>query len=557
MPWTVSDVDSHKKGLTPAQKSKWVAIANGVLKQCQKDGGSDCEGKAIRIANSKFSEPSMENINDLIEADVILDEEGEDELLATKDTDKPGGSNAGKYKPSEGPFCGPSGGAPRGTYPVGTRKRAKAAIAYARNAPNPAGIKKCVCRHWPDLPSCAKRNKQGEEDIPLMTTKSVPVEALKFAGGAGSVEIEKKEGGAEKQLRIVAYSGGIIEKHWYWGNLAIDLGGLKFPKKSYPVLEEHDRTRKIAFIPKPEVKDNKLIAEDGTFVDTEASREFQALSASGFPYQASIYAIPTVIEQVSEKATVNVNGFTLKGPGSVWRQAEFKEVSVCVFGHDSNTESRAFTDVNGKLELSWENYVDETMATSYGTTTERKEVKRMTLEEMKKDDPEGHKALLAEAMEAAKVELQKQHDSEKSELKGQITALSTKVNDLEKKDAIREEKERIMSNEIGAKAIWSEKLAASELSIPAKNRLPKHLSFKDFLKDDGYLDTDAFAKAVEEEIKYWEKEVGATDKVMGTGALGKDVGQGGADKAKEEEEDRKWIEHMNKLASRGAVQNQA
>lgn len=73
---------------------------------------------------------------------------------AKKPQDRPGGSNVGKYK--KGPFCGPSGGAPAGSYPVNTAKRAKAALAYARHAPNPGGIKKCVCKHYPSLPSCGK-----------------------------------------------------------------------------------------------------------------------------------------------------------------------------------------------------------------------------------------------------------------------------------------------------------------------------------------------------------------------------------------------------------------
>jgi len=89
--------------------------------------------------------------------------EGEDEKLKDAKKKNPkgrsGGSNAGKYSKSEGPFCGPSGGAPKGTYPVGTRKRARAALSYARHAPNPDGIRKCVCRHWPDLPSCKKKKK--------------------------------------------------------------------------------------------------------------------------------------------------------------------------------------------------------------------------------------------------------------------------------------------------------------------------------------------------------------------------------------------------------------
>jgi len=54
MPWTVNDVDKHRKGLTKAQKKKWVRIANGSLKTCLAENGKDCEGLAVRIANSHF-----------------------------------------------------------------------------------------------------------------------------------------------------------------------------------------------------------------------------------------------------------------------------------------------------------------------------------------------------------------------------------------------------------------------------------------------------------------------------------------------------------------------
>tara|TARA_R110000772_G_scaffold10532_2_gene33534 strand:+ start:1279 stop:1536 length:258 start_codon:yes stop_codon:yes gene_type:complete len=69
----------------------------------------------------------------------------------TKDDEKPGSSNAGKYDSSEGPFCGPSGGAAKGTYPVGSIERGRAALSYSKNAPNPMGIKSCVYKKWPTL----------------------------------------------------------------------------------------------------------------------------------------------------------------------------------------------------------------------------------------------------------------------------------------------------------------------------------------------------------------------------------------------------------------------
>lgn len=64
-----------------------------------------------------------------------------------------GGSNVGRYKGVK-KFAGPSGGAPKGSFPINTRKRARAALAYARNAPDPAGIRKAVCKAYPDFGTC-------------------------------------------------------------------------------------------------------------------------------------------------------------------------------------------------------------------------------------------------------------------------------------------------------------------------------------------------------------------------------------------------------------------
>ena len=68
---------------------------------------------------------------------------GKEEKLSKK----PGSSNVGKYKNvKKGSFCGPSGGAAPGTYPVNSKKRYSAALSYAHNAPNPSGIRACVKR---------------------------------------------------------------------------------------------------------------------------------------------------------------------------------------------------------------------------------------------------------------------------------------------------------------------------------------------------------------------------------------------------------------------------
>lgn len=73
---------------------------------------------------------------------------------------KPGGSSVGEYKNvSKKDFAGPAGGAPKGSYPINTEKRAKAALSYARHAPNPEGIKRAVYKKYPGL---KKRHEERE-----------------------------------------------------------------------------------------------------------------------------------------------------------------------------------------------------------------------------------------------------------------------------------------------------------------------------------------------------------------------------------------------------------
>lgn len=65
MPWTVKDVEEHKKGLSDSQKKKWVRIANGALASYKQKGKEEkeCAASAIRIANSMVSNVSIPDYN--------------------------------------------------------------------------------------------------------------------------------------------------------------------------------------------------------------------------------------------------------------------------------------------------------------------------------------------------------------------------------------------------------------------------------------------------------------------------------------------------------------
>jgi hypothetical protein len=154
--------------------------------------------------------------------------------------------------------------------------------------------------------------------------------------------VEDAKAGKSENFRIIGYSGQIIPNHWFWGNLAFDLSGLSFAKTKTPVLDEHFTAKRLGFAEKQEITDKVYI--EGKFLGNPNAQEIKNDMLSGFPMEASLYVPPSVVEYVMEGASVQVNGQTLNGPGAVFRKAKIKEVSICVFGADSNTNSAAFAD---------------------------------------------------------------------------------------------------------------------------------------------------------------------------------------------------------------------
>lgn len=83
MPFTISDVEKHKKGLSDSQKRQWVEIANSVLNKCISDGGteSSCDGSAIRQANGAVNN----NMEFIIQSSQLKSYSIRDEVHQDKD----------------------------------------------------------------------------------------------------------------------------------------------------------------------------------------------------------------------------------------------------------------------------------------------------------------------------------------------------------------------------------------------------------------------------------------------------------------------------------------
>lgn len=224
------------------------------------------------------------------------------------------------------------------------------------------GYKQTSTKHCNDLkcPKCGGQMRRVERPGPGQDKNTAPLNACVFDEGC---EVSFAEAGDEQQagrFRIVAYSGGIIPNHWLWGNIAIDLAGLKFEKKKTAVLEEHFSANRIGFTTKQEIADQ--VAIEGKFLSNPKAQEIRNDLKDGFPMQASIYVPPALIEHVREGEYAEVNGRKLKGPGTVLRKAIIREVSMCALGADSHTQSKTFAD--GKQEIQFsvlerENIMDE------------------------------------------------------------------------------------------------------------------------------------------------------------------------------------------------------
>jgi len=161
------------------------------------------------------------------------------------------------------------------------------------------------------------------------------------------------------------------------------------------------------------------------------------------------------------------------------------------------------------------------------TKSMKKGVKHMdiTLEDLKKENPEIVKALASEASAPLLAQIDKMKadqsylvemvgalDGENSSLKASNTETSTRILALEKSDSIRRENE-IRSS---ADAIFNTKLEASGIREELFPKVKKQITYTSYVKD-GAFDAKAFSDAVDEEIKDWVGADGQVKTIIGYG----------------------------------------
>lgn len=152
---------------------------------------------------------------------------------------------------------------------------------------------------------------------------------------------------APATFHIVANTGGRMS--FPYGDVVIDMNGVKSKKLNIPILYGHDSesiNAGIGHTTSISVQNGQIVLDGVVSRDTIAAREFVKSSRNGFPWQASVGGRITKRKNVKENETYNVNGRDETGPCIIASEFELWETSVVTFGADSATSSVAASAEN-------------------------------------------------------------------------------------------------------------------------------------------------------------------------------------------------------------------
>lgn len=186
-----------------------------------------------------------------------------------------------------------------------------------------------------------KRKQKAAADLPVRFTTGSLLLAKAAAGGEG----KQDEQSDTIAVGGVAYTGQVL--HSFFGDVIADLDGMA-PLKERGAALLYGHARPIGVVQSVWKTDRGLEYAGHMVRGTQLSDEIALLAKSGFPWQLSIRAEPDVIEELGENATAEVNGQTVTGPITIFRQWRLPEISIVELGLDGDTEASIAARAGGE-----------------------------------------------------------------------------------------------------------------------------------------------------------------------------------------------------------------
>lgn len=181
------------------------------------------------------------------------------------------------------------------------------------------------------------------KNAPISACRLADSEAIQFELLADAPAASGQEPQVAREWRMLAHTGSVVSR--WWGRLVLDMDGAGFRQK-LALLKDHDTSAPIGYSTKIE-RTKRGIEASGKMLSNEAADEVLRFSREGFPWQASLMAVPSVTEDVLAGATAQVNGREVAGPITIFRKWEMHELTLTVLGADSNTTTEAFAAAGG------------------------------------------------------------------------------------------------------------------------------------------------------------------------------------------------------------------
>jgi len=191
--------------------------------------------------------------------------------------------------------------------------------------------------------------------------RTVPAKALSCSG---EFELNEKMGHEEKNnkhapFKMVARSGGAID-HWFFGHAIHDMDGMKLGDRNRIAVDwMHDPEHMIGFANKFETDTDGNLVLSGAVISTlegDKASEIIAQSRAGIPFEASIQFTARMpgdikIQELGADEIAEVNGRSVEGPATIFREWPLVRVAICPSGADANTATALKENENADVEL--------------------------------------------------------------------------------------------------------------------------------------------------------------------------------------------------------------
>lgn len=183
--------------------------------------------------------------------------------------------------------------------------------------------------------------------MPAATARQLAPDNRAFQFLAKPQLTSEGEGTAVKRkFAGVGYSGEVIPGHWYWGNVVFDLHTMSVPP-SLPALIDHDRSQRAGYVTEHSISDAEGFKVAGALMSNASGKAVAQESDDGFPWQMSVHIEPGSVEEIQAGISTTINGKSLQGPLTVFRNSRILEVSFTATGQDSNTSATAMSRPSG------------------------------------------------------------------------------------------------------------------------------------------------------------------------------------------------------------------